>query len=229
MRDPDSNLIATAPPLKIPVFASALSDHVGFTTAETDSVILAWEAKTQYNRARPTQFVNDENNGYSDTINSWDGMGFGPIAASQWDAMIRVMPHAEYVSGSGCICTAVAQYIARYAAVEHSLAAFKTHLKVGPGDNMNIGVSGSTELVFHSMTELRDACGSVCFVVTQNHCVSPALRILRESLLARVWRLTHSPVSRVVCTSSQRSMTHTPSATTSAPNRTTATRRSSSV
>lgn len=68
-----------------------------------DSVILAWEAKTRYNRARPTQLVNDGNSGFSNTIHSWDGVGYGPIAAAQWDAMIRVMPHAEYPSGSGCI------------------------------------------------------------------------------------------------------------------------------
>ena len=89
--------------------------------------------------------------GFSNTINSWDGVGYGPIAASQWDAMIRVMPHAEYPSGSGCICTVVAHYVDRYAAFEHSLAAFKTHWNVGSG----------TELTYQSMTELRDACGSV--------------------------------------------------------------------
>ena len=149
----------------------ALSDHVGYTTAEMDSVILAWEAKTKYNRARPTQLVNDGDSGFNNTINSWDGMGYGPIAASQWDAMIRVMPHAEYPSGSGCICTVVAHYVDRYAAVEHSLDAFKTHWNVGSG----------TELTYQNMTELRDACGSVCACPLQYdggadayHCLPPA-------------------------------------------------------
>ena len=68
----------------------SVSDHVGYTTAEMDSVILAWEAKTRYTRARPTQLVNDGNSGFSNTINSWDCVGYGPIVASQWDAMIRV-------------------------------------------------------------------------------------------------------------------------------------------
>lgn len=123
--------------------------HVGYTVAEMDSVILAWEAKTQYNRVRPTALINDGNYGYFGTINSWNGIGYGPIEASQWDAMIRVMPHAEYPSGSGCICTVVAQYVDRYAAVEHGLDAFKTHWNVGSG----------TPLTFQSMTELRDLCG----------------------------------------------------------------------
>jgi len=124
--------------------------HVGYTTAEMDSVILAWEAKIKYNRARPTQLVNDGNHGYSGDTLSWNGIEYGMIANSQWDAMIRVMPHAEYPSGSGCICTVVAHYVDRYVQLEHGLAAFKTHWNVGSG----------TPLTYQTMTELRDACGS---------------------------------------------------------------------
>ena len=71
------------------------------------------------------------------------------------------MPHAEYPSGSGCICTVVAEYIDKYSEVEHSVSEFKTHWDIGMG----------THLTYQSMTELRDECGQVCACGWVDGCV----------------------------------------------------------
>jgi len=112
-------------------------------------VILAWEAKTEFDRARPTAYVNDEASGYSGTLMSFDGMGYGSIQASQWDAMVRVMPHSEYPSGSGCICTVVKEYLDKYVMVEHGVSAFKTQWDIAP----------NVTLTFQNMDTLRNMCG----------------------------------------------------------------------
>jgi hypothetical protein len=124
--------------------------HVGYTTAEYDSVVFAWRAKLSNDRARPTALVNSEQFGYAGTIQSFDGQGFGPIGAKDWDAVIRVMPHAEYPSGSGCICTVVAEYVEKFYLEEKGLAdGFATQWEVAEG----------VTLQFRNMMELRDACG----------------------------------------------------------------------
>jgi hypothetical protein len=124
--------------------------HVGYTTAEYDSVVFAWGVKVSNDRARPTALVNSEQFGYAGTIQSFDGQGLGPIGAKDWDAVIRVMPHAEYPSGSGCICTVVAEYVEKFYLEEKGLAdGFATQWEVAEG----------VTLQFRNMMELRDACG----------------------------------------------------------------------
>ena len=74
----------------------------------------------------------------------------GDHKARDWVPFIRVMPHAEYPSGSGCICLGIAQFI-------------DTFLKDQYGDD-SIATTWMFEefgeYSFSNMSELADICGT---------------------------------------------------------------------
>jgi hypothetical protein len=63
---------------------------------------------------------------------------------------IRVMPHSEYPSGSGCICTAISQYIDTFLEAEYGVSSIET--------TWMFEESGSTTTL-KDMTELQEVCG----------------------------------------------------------------------
>jgi hypothetical protein len=78
---------------------------IGISTAEIDGVIQTWLEKVHHDLVRPTTVIKhwDE-----DVLNTFGGdMSVdGPvnIAARDFEATIRVMPHGEFPSGSACLC-----------------------------------------------------------------------------------------------------------------------------
>jgi len=82
---------------------------LGFTLAEHDATLLAWSEKVRHDLIRPTSvshYLVPEKN-----VTWFDGT---TISSSQWQPLIRVMPHAEYPSGSSAICRATADYAQLY-------------------------------------------------------------------------------------------------------------------
>ena len=74
-----------------------------------DATLLVWKEKIVHNAVPPTtavhQLLKDE------VVNTYAGpfSGAKDIKAKDWQPHIRVMPHAEYPSGSACICTAFSE------------------------------------------------------------------------------------------------------------------------
>jgi hypothetical protein len=118
--------------------------HYGYTSAEIDVVILAWKEKVHWDLIRPTSVVQ----ALGDTeVDSFAGLKH---AARDWVPYIRVMPHSEYPSGSGCLCQAVSQYIDAFlnGVYGHkSIATTWTFEEMG-------------ELTFDTMDDLKDVCGT---------------------------------------------------------------------
>lgn len=106
-------------------------------------VILAWKEKVWFDRIRPTSLVQRQENRF---FQSFDG---STIAARDWVPYIRVMPHAEYPSGSGCICLGIAQYIDAFLLSEYGDQSIQT--------TWNFDEIG--DVVFGNMMELADTCG----------------------------------------------------------------------
>jgi len=82
---------------------------LGFTMAEHDATLNAWREKVRHDLIRPTSvshYLIPEKN-----VTWFDGTN---ISSSQWQPLIRVMPHAEYPSGSSAICRATADYAQLY-------------------------------------------------------------------------------------------------------------------
>ena len=88
-------------------------DHVlwltGLSMLWHDAVLLGWREKVLFDRVRPTTLIQ----AMGDTeITTWGGpfQGLKTIKARDWQPYIRVMPHAEFPSGSSCLCTAIQEY-----------------------------------------------------------------------------------------------------------------------
>jgi hypothetical protein len=135
--------------------------HVGYTTVEHDSIVLAWKEKIKHDLIRPTTVVQSMGN---QDIFSYKGPfeGSGRLKARDWQPYIRTMPHAEYPSGSGCICTVVAEYVDAFVYDQFGDPTFATTWDFPVGSSkIEPGVTPAKpiRLDFNSMTELRDMCG----------------------------------------------------------------------
>jgi hypothetical protein len=79
----------------------------GLSAGEHDATMMAWREKVRYDIVRPTTVIKRWGDDMLNTFNG-DKASEGPseIAARDFEAFQRVMPHSEYPSGSACICTA---------------------------------------------------------------------------------------------------------------------------
>lgn len=132
---------------------------VGFTMAEHDATLNAWREKVRHDLIRPTSvshYLVPEKN-----VTWFDGT---KISSSQWQPLIRVMPHAEYPSGSSAICRAVADYLQLY--VENILGwenlATTWVMKAGGAPSRFPAMKGypkmDHEVTFETLDDLADMC-----------------------------------------------------------------------
>lgn len=116
--------------------------HYGYTSSEHDVVLLAWKEKVRHDLVRPTSVVQ--------ALGDAEVTSFaGTHKAKDWVPLIRVMPHAEYPSGSGCICIAVAQFIDAFVSDQYGDDSIKTTWEFD-----DIG-----SVTFDKMMDLVDICG----------------------------------------------------------------------
>ena len=82
-----------------------------FSMVIYDAIIMVWREKIRYNRVRPTTIAQ----GRPDTTDTFAGVpgASRTIPVNEWEPYIRVMPHAEYPSGSACMCQAFADLMVR--------------------------------------------------------------------------------------------------------------------
>merc|ERR1711957_279434 len=95
--------------LKAPGTILSLERFVHFiqalTAADYDAVVIAWKEKGRYDMIRPTTVIKSWGD---EEIETWTPEGDKVIAARDFEAYVRVMPHSEYVSGSAGIFQAQA-------------------------------------------------------------------------------------------------------------------------
>lgn len=116
--------------------------HYGYTSSEHDAVLLAWKEKIRHNRVRPTSVVQ--------ALGGQEITSFaGTHKAKDWVPFIRVMPHAEYPSGSGCICIAVAQFIDTFLSDQYGDTSMKTTWEF----------EDIQPVTFGEMMDLANVCG----------------------------------------------------------------------
>jgi len=132
---------------------------VGFTTAEHDATLNAWREKVSHDLIRPTSvshYLVPEKN-----VTWFDGTN---ISTTQWQPLIRVMPHAEYPSGSSAICRATADYAQLY--VENILGwdnlVTTWAMKAGGAPSKFPVIKGypkmDHEVTFETLDDLADMC-----------------------------------------------------------------------
>merc|ERR1719412_1689711 len=77
---------------------------VGYTVTEHDAVVSCWREKVRHDRIRPTSVARSME---EKEVPWYDG---STISTKEWTPLIRVMPHAEFPSGSASICRTIADY-----------------------------------------------------------------------------------------------------------------------
>eukprot|EP00535_Pseudo-nitzschia_heimii_P006635 CAMPEP_0197179490 /NCGR_PEP_ID=MMETSP1423-20130617/4414_1 /TAXON_ID=476441 /ORGANISM="Pseudo-nitzschia heimii, Strain UNC1101" /LENGTH=541 /DNA_ID=CAMNT_0042629401 /DNA_START=66 /DNA_END=1691 /DNA_ORIENTATION=- len=120
----------------------------GISTAEHDAVVQAWHEKVAHDLVRPTTYIKYWNDDVLFTYGGDRGAN-SPIHinARDFEAIVRVMPHAEYPSGSSCLCTAYMEYTDEYLTQEfgRSITNFRDTI---------------FNHLYADMEDLRDVCGA---------------------------------------------------------------------
>lgn len=74
--------------------------------SEYDAAIIVWKEKVRYNLVRPTTVIKRRKD---EVITTWSlNVPSSQFKARNFEAYKRVMPHAEYPSGSSCMCQTLA-------------------------------------------------------------------------------------------------------------------------
>jgi len=145
---------------------------VGYSAAEYDSVLMAWKEKVRHDLVRTTTVIQERHYRTPSRITTWSGPGKGvqTFPAGDFQPYIRVMPHAEYPSGSACICTAETEATQAYMKVvfgdevEYDAPnSFFTRSRPIPQGSSKVepGITPAEDvtLSYTSLKEIRDACG----------------------------------------------------------------------
>ena len=69
---------------------------LGYTVSELDATLVVWKEKARWNLVRPTTVFQE----HPELL----------AAGGSFEALVRVMPHAEYPSGSACLCQGIEDY-----------------------------------------------------------------------------------------------------------------------
>jgi hypothetical protein len=119
----------------------------GISTAEIDGLVQAWKEKRHHDLVRPTTVIKHWDD---DILNTFSGdrdfHGPADIAARDFEAFIRVMPHPEFPSGSSCLCTTYQEYTDKWMMDRYN----RTLTNFGSRYN---------DIVFDDMDDLREICG----------------------------------------------------------------------
>jgi hypothetical protein len=122
---------------------------ISISTVEHDGVVQAWHEKMQHDLVRPTTVIKHWNDDLLYTFGG-DRDVDGPveIRARDFEAFIRVMPHAEFPSGSSCLCTGYQEFTDTW---------LERHY--GRSVDGNLTHRSQPSLNFQNMTEIREICG----------------------------------------------------------------------
>jgi len=134
---------------------------MALVTAMYDATMLVWREKVSFNAVRPPTVVHELKG--DKKVKTYGGpfVGAKKIKAFDWQPYIRTMPHAEYPSGSSCVCTA-------YAEVMQLLTGKDSTGKFTVGKSFEAGSSkaepgqvpsSSIDFVYNTWSEVQHVCG----------------------------------------------------------------------
>mmetsp|Transcript_3099 Transcript_3099/g.6823 ORF Transcript_3099/g.6823 Transcript_3099/m.6823 type:complete len:548 (+) Transcript_3099:302-1945(+) len=132
----------------------------GIDAGEYDGLLVTWREKVDHDLVRPTTVIRKWGGDMLDTF-SGDKSKDGPmkIAARDFQAFQRVMPHSEYPSASACLCTTYAQFADAFS--KYYSDGFLADIKWAGDDGFKVGcVDGQEPFPFVSR-----GCDDVGFVI----------------------------------------------------------------
>lgn len=129
-----------------------------------EAVIQVWRQKVKSDLIRPTTIIHREYRGQR--VKSYLGpkeMTSGSIFGEDWQPYIRVMPHAEFPSGSSCICRAGMNALINYYGVDDFKDLIGGPLKLTKKAGQSSVEKGmpkeDIELSWTSFSKIADRCG----------------------------------------------------------------------
>lgn len=131
----------------------SFQDHLlyiyGLSAAEYDGVIQGWKEKRRHDLVRPTTVIKSWGNEKITTYSADVGDGqVKEISARDFEAFLRVMPHAEHPSGSSCLCKTYQEFTDAFTSDRYDgmvTDAAETHR----GEN----------LLWETTSKILEACG----------------------------------------------------------------------
>lgn len=144
-------------------FDFIFTDTITIATIQ-EAVIVGWKEKVRHDRIRPTTWIH--RNFGDETVTAYAGAGVagtGEIPANEWHPYIRTMPHAEYPSGSSCMCSAFSRAMIAITGKNDVTATLGSPL----AERITAGSSSYEKgrpkkdvvLAYESWTDIADACG----------------------------------------------------------------------
>merc|ERR1719433_623167 len=127
---------------------------LGFTTAEFDAVVAAWRAKVKHDLVRPTSWSREMVD--KKKVKWFNGQ---EVDTDQWTPLIRVMPHAEYPSGSSAICKAVVDFSQLFFDDAFGFHDMATSWSAPKGSLEGGLPTEDVSFTMNSLRELVDMCG----------------------------------------------------------------------
>jgi hypothetical protein len=154
------------------------------SAAEYESMLMAWRQKIVYDLARPTTIIKRWG---SDILNTFSGNktqdGPSEIAARDFQSFQRTMPHAEYPSGSSCICTAYAE-----ATDAFTMTYFNDTVK-------NMPVGGAGDGTGFGCDPTLDPALLVAVGCDWNFTVTDMAELISDCSQSRIWAGFHYPAA----------------------------------
>jgi len=130
----------------------------GYTTVEIDAVAVTWKEKVRHDAIRPTSRVQSaESFVGNETMKWYDG---STVKKADWTPYIRVMPHAEYPSGSASICWSVQEYVDAWVVDNYGTSSIPITKDFAAGSSSMDSSVPSEDLsyTFEDMSEVARIC-----------------------------------------------------------------------
>jgi len=122
----------------------------GISAGEYDGAVQSWHEKAAHDLVRPTTVIKHWDDDMLMTFGGdVDHDGPVEIAARDFEAFIRVMPHPEFPSGSSCLCTTYMEYTDLW-----------TGDLFGRMPENIVHYEDGIKFNFTDMTDLRDHCSN---------------------------------------------------------------------
>uniref|UniRef100_A0A0G4IDW2 Vanadium-dependent haloperoxidase NapH1-like second helical-bundle domain-containing protein n=1 Tax=Chromera velia CCMP2878 TaxID=1169474 RepID=A0A0G4IDW2_9ALVE len=134
-----------------------------FSITMHDATVLAWREKVYWNLIRPTTVA--ERLGGTERKSTWAGgdvLGEREIKVVEWEPVIRTMPHAEYPSGSACMCKAWAEALTAFSGSDEvnkpspalDIVVKKGQSKIAP----HVRPTEDVRLTFSRWSQIAETC-----------------------------------------------------------------------
>jgi len=137
----------------------------GIDSAEYDALLQSWREKVNHDLIRPTTYIHDKFADKSNLSYGGDPKATEPvlIKGRDFQPFIRVMPHSEYPSGSGCLCLAYQEFTEEFVKQEFGDNTIPD-MSVGLDGVVNIDgipsrTSGDKQFYIGDLNDLKEQCG----------------------------------------------------------------------